>query len=83
MTHYDPKKHHRQSTRLKGFDYSESGAYFVTLVTHERECLFGGVTESGEMVLNEIGMIVVEEWNRSGIIMPSRPERRGSLASMI
>ena len=58
---YDPQKHHRRSIRLKGYDYSQQGAYFVTLVTHERQCLFGEVVD-GEMVLNEYGKIVYEEW---------------------
>ncbi len=40
MTKYDPQKHHRRSIRLKGYDYSQAGAYFVTIVTHGRELLF-------------------------------------------
>ena len=38
---FDPKIHHRRSIRLKGYDYSQPGAYFVTIVTRQRECLFG------------------------------------------
>lgn len=37
---YDPSQHHRQSTRLRGYDYTQSGAYFVTLVTQGRVLLF-------------------------------------------
>lgn len=37
---YDPDKHHRRSIRLKGYDYTQVGVYFVTLVTHNRGCLF-------------------------------------------
>jgi putative transposase len=40
MSPYDPDKHHRRSIRLKGYDYSQSGAYFITIVTQNRECLF-------------------------------------------
>ncbi|HOQ32791.1 MAG TPA: transposase, partial [Candidatus Hydrogenedens sp.] len=40
---YDPDKHHRCSIRLWGYDYSQSGAYFITLCTHERRCLFGEI----------------------------------------
>ncbi|MCG2768159.1 MAG: transposase [Chloroflexota bacterium] len=40
MTRYDPDKHHRRSIRLKGYDYTLPGAYFVTIVTHGRELLF-------------------------------------------
>ena len=46
--------HSRRSNRLKGFDYSLPGAYFVTLVTFSRACLFGKV--SGEdLELNLLG----------------------------
>lgn len=34
------EKHHRQSIRLKGWDYTQAGAYFITICTHQRECLF-------------------------------------------
>ena len=40
---YDPEIHHRRSIRLKGYDYLQSGAYFITLCTHNRECLFGEI----------------------------------------
>jgi len=36
---YDPQKHHRRSIRLRGYDYSSPGAYFVTICTKERECV--------------------------------------------
>lgn len=38
---YDLEKRRRRSIRLKGCDYSQPGTYFVTLVTHNRTCLFG------------------------------------------
>ncbi|MEJ5264492.1 MAG: hypothetical protein WHT29_04170 [Bacteroidales bacterium] len=56
---YVPQKHRRRSIRLKGYDYSQPGGYYVTLVTQNRECLFGDVVD-GKMVLNEAGRIV--EW---------------------
>ena len=37
---YDPDKHHRRSIRLKGWDYTRTGAYFVTICTRDRELLF-------------------------------------------
>jgi len=37
---YDPEKHHRRSIRLRGWDYTYPGAYFVTICTHNGECLF-------------------------------------------
>ena len=39
MPPYDPDKHHRRSIRLKGYDYSQPGAYFITIATQNRECL--------------------------------------------
>lgn len=59
---FDPKIHHRRSIRLQGYDYSQSGAYYVTIVTHGRECLFGEVV-NGAMQLNEYGKIVEFTWN--------------------
>ena len=61
---YDPKKHHRRSIRLKGYDYSQAGAYFVTICTKDRACLLGAVVD-GDMRLNEFGEIVRDEWLRS------------------
>jgi putative transposase len=61
MTKYNPKKHHRRSIRLKGYDYTRPGAYFVTICTYQRQALFGEVID-GEMVLNACGKIVREEW---------------------
>ncbi len=61
---YNPNKHHRRSLRLKGYDYSAAGAYFITICTFQRQCLFGQVVE-GEMQLNEFGQIVAEEWLHS------------------
>jgi putative transposase len=58
---FDPKKHHRRSIRYPGFDYAQSGAYFVTLITHQRDALFGEIID-GEMKLNRRGEIAKEEW---------------------
>lgn len=54
----------RQSLRLRGYDYSQAGAYYVTICTHNRACLFGEVI-NGEMVLNPVGHIVESEWKRT------------------
>ena len=53
--------HRRRSIRLPGYDYSQPGAYFVTIVAQDRLCLFGEVVD-GEMRLNEAGGMVVEAW---------------------
>jgi len=60
---YDPTEHHRRSIRLKGYDYTQPGAYFVTLVTQGRECLFGEIVD-GVMKLNGAGEIAQQEWQR-------------------
>ena len=58
---YNPIIHHRHSIRLKGYDYSRTGMYFVTICCQNRTCLFGQI-EKGEMVLNEYGKIANDEW---------------------
>lgn len=54
-------RYQRHSTRLKGYDYSQPGGYFITLVTHERQNLFGTISDDG-MHLNEFGQIVWNIW---------------------
>ncbi|MDA8414334.1 MAG: hypothetical protein M0023_11190 [Desulfobacteraceae bacterium] len=61
---YNSEIHHRRSIRLQGYDYSQPGAYFVTICVHDRECLFGEIVD-GVMVRNDFGRIVTEEWTRS------------------
>jgi len=53
--------HQRKSIRLQEYDYSQAGGYFITICTHEKECLFGEVVD-GEIQLNDIGKIVKSEW---------------------
>ncbi|MGC8827782.1 MAG: transposase [Anaerolineae bacterium] len=57
----EPGKRHRRSLRLKGYDYSLLGAYFITLCTVDREPLFGRVVR-GEMRLNRFGRLVEFTW---------------------
>jgi REP element-mobilizing transposase RayT len=52
---------------LKGYDYTQPGAYIVTLCTQDRACLFGGISD-GEMRLNAIGRIVADEWVKTAEI---------------
>ena len=59
---YDPNFHHRRSIRLQGYDYSQAGAYFVTLCVQRRECLLGEIVEQ-QMQLNQYGEIVLGWWN--------------------
>ncbi len=58
----DPKYHNRRSIRLNGYDYARAGAYFVTICTHRRECLFGDVV-NGEMRLNNARRAARQCWN--------------------
>ncbi len=59
---YDPTKHHRHSIRLRGYDYALSGAYFITIVSKNRECILGEIV-NGEMHLNDFGSIVQSCWD--------------------
>jgi REP element-mobilizing transposase RayT len=69
MTEFDPNipfdqaqgRHHRRSIRLKGYDYTQAGAYFVTMVTYQRDCLFGEI-KNESMILNDLGKIIQWEW---------------------
>jgi REP element-mobilizing transposase RayT len=54
--------HKRRSIRLKAFDYSEAGAYFVTVSTHQRQCLLGEVID-GRVQLTAWGGIVAKCWH--------------------
>ena len=64
---YDPDKHHRRSIRLEEYDYSRAGAYFITICTYNKECIFGNATNS-EMQLSENGVIVESEWVKTAEI---------------
>jgi len=61
---YNPAKHHRRSIRLKGYDYSQAGLYFITICTQNRACLFGRI-ENRVMILNEYGQIAYNEWMKT------------------
>jgi hypothetical protein len=67
---YNPDKHHRQSIRLKGYDYTSAGAYFVTLCTFQKHYLFGEIVD-GEMALNELGSIIHFEWKWTEVVRPT------------
>ena len=54
----------RRSPRLRGYDYSQAGAYFVTICTYRRQELFGHVVDE-QIVLNHFGRVVHDEWVRS------------------
>lgn len=68
MNKYNPNKTgnhegypNRRSIRLKGYDYSQAGLYFVTICVKNRECLFGDISD-GKMILNDAGKMIETEW---------------------
>ena len=67
MTHYDPRRHHRRTIRLRTWDYGAAGAYFVTLVAQNRQLLFETVAD-GRVASSPLGEIVEREWLRSAAI---------------
>lgn len=66
---YDPDRHHRRSIRLRGYDYTQAGAYFVTIVTQDRACLFGDIAD-GAMRLNDAGRMVQTIWDDIPMFYP-------------
>lgn len=67
----------RKSIRLSGYDYTQAGAYFITLVTWQRECLFGEITGNfqndgtPELLLSPYGEIIARVWQETAMIRPN------------
>jgi putative transposase len=59
---YDPDRHHRRTVRLRGYDYGQIGAYFVTICTEFRESRLGEIVDDA-MRLNVRGRIVEAIWD--------------------
>ena len=57
----DTRKHHRRSIRLKNYDYSQPGGYFITICTQNRECYFGHI-KNGSVVLSPMGEMAHHLW---------------------
>ncbi len=88
-------KYRIQSDRLQDWDYAGSGCYFITICTRHKITYFGEIIED-EVRLSEIGLVVEQEWERTGakranivldvyVIMPNHFHailsiRRGQLA---
>lgn len=62
---YNPEIHHRRSIRIKDYDYSREGLYFITICTFNHKCLFGYI-DNDVMVLDEFGNIAYNEWLQTG-----------------
>jgi REP element-mobilizing transposase RayT len=58
-----PEKPNRSSIRLPFYDYSRSGAYFITICVDDRKCLLGNIID-GKMDLNEMGRVVQDAWGK-------------------
>jgi len=58
MTKELPK---RKSLRLKNYDYSTTGYYFITILTDDRKNLFGSI-KNEKIVLNDLGLIANNTW---------------------
>jgi REP-associated tyrosine transposase len=59
---YNPDIHHHRSIRLKGYDYTRAGLYFITICAQNRLCLFGKI-KKGKMVLNDAGIMINVVWH--------------------
>jgi len=64
---FNPYADHRRSIRLPGYDYSQNGAYSITICTHKSQNLFGDM-DGDKVQLNDFGLIVKTEWLRSSEI---------------
>ena len=62
--------HHRRSIRLKEYDYSQAGLYYITICTQKHLCLFGEI-EKGEMILNKYGIIAEKKWLKTSEMRPN------------
>ena len=75
---YNPNIHHRRSIRLKGYDYSQAGLFFITICCQYKACLFGEIDVGkgftpAQMILNKFGQIAYKEWVKT-------PEIRNNVA---
>src|SRR3989339_967432 len=67
MSEKSKNKYTIKSARLSNYDYSQSGMYFVTICTKDKEYFFGDV-KAGKMMLNDVGKIIQDEWSKTPII---------------
>lgn len=70
MNQYNPHIHNRKSIRLKEYDYSQPGLYFITICCQDRICHFGHI-DNGKMILNEFGTITYNEWLKTPELRPN------------
>ncbi len=58
---YNPALHNRHSIRLQGYDYSQSGVYFITICTYKKQTLFGEIVNA-DVKLNLVGQYAFHQW---------------------
>ncbi len=63
-------QHRHKSIRLPGYDYSQDGAYFITICTQNRECILSAITD-GAVQLSPLGNLVEAEWRRTADLRPN------------
>ena len=63
MPECDKSPRNRRSIRLRDYDYRQRGAYFVTVCTRQKTCLFGEI-RNGKLIPNELGIIVQNAWHQ-------------------
>jgi len=66
----DPHRLNRHSIRLRGYDYTQAGLYFLTICAYRGQCLFGKI-RNGKMLFNEAGRIVLRVWQALPARFPS------------
>jgi putative transposase len=69
MSRFNQKIHHRRSIRLRHYDYTAAGAYFITVCAYNRQCLFGELI-SEQTILSRAGEIVDEVWKKLPLHYP-------------
>jgi REP element-mobilizing transposase RayT len=79
MQHNHLNKYRNDTLRLKYWDYSSEGAYFITICTKDREHFFGEIIH-GKMILNQLGFVVQHEWEKS---IEMRPDMNLTLGEFI
>jgi putative transposase len=62
-------KYRAKSIRLPNYDYSKCGAYYITICTHNRECIFGKI-KNNRVILNKMGEVANDYWKEIPIYFP-------------
>ncbi|HET7010694.1 MAG TPA: hypothetical protein VFI11_07970, partial [Anaerolineales bacterium] len=52
----------RRSIRLRGYDYTQPGAYFVTVCCDQRQCVLGEILADGALCPSPLGLVVHDVW---------------------